>query len=284
MAATTPRKNKWHKGKRFSSLEEGREALIQEAADRQDRFRVLKEDHKRFFVGCVTGPQCPYRVHLYVRQDTTEATVNRYIPRHTCDQKTHSEGVPLESGPTEPTIDDAQVLHGTIGVMVKAEENHTEETSAPLLSVPASTPRRKSRKSPSQRQTLYDRGLQTRREVLGNQHVDRSLSSKTNSFSRPMQEIVTEFAWGNVWNREGLSRQQRSLLNIGLLTALNRSTELAVHVRGAINNGLSEIEIREAIVHSLVYCGAPAAMDATRTADRVLGEMQDNGEHERVLT
>ncbi|KAG2415533.1 hypothetical protein HFD88_006724 [Aspergillus terreus] len=131
--------------------------------------------------------------------------------------------------------------------------------------------------------TTYDKGLQTRKEVLGSEHVDRSLSSNSNAFSRPMQDLVTEWAWGNVWNREGLSRQQRSLLNIGLLTALNRTPELAVHIRGAINNGLSELEIREAIIHSTVYCGAPAGMEATRTAERVLREMEEKGEHKRVL-
>ncbi|KAL5357036.1 AhpD-like protein [Aspergillus floccosus] len=131
--------------------------------------------------------------------------------------------------------------------------------------------------------TTYDKGLQTRREVLGSEHVDRSLSSNANAFSRPMQDLVTEWAWGNVWNREGLNRQQRSLLNIGLLTALNRTPELAVHIRGAINNGLSELEIREAIIHSTVYCGAPAGMEATRTAERVLREMEEKGEHKRVL-
>ncbi|PLB39986.1 AhpD-like protein [Aspergillus candidus] len=129
---------------------------------------------------------------------------------------------------------------------------------------------------------LYEQGLQTRRAVVGEAHVERSLSS-ANAFTRPMQDIVTEFAWGNVWNRPGLDRKQRSLINIGMLTALNRSLELGVHVRGAVNNGLSELEIREAIIHATVYCGAPAGMEAMRTADRVLADMEEKGEMVREL-
>ncbi|RLL94646.1 hypothetical protein CFD26_100330 [Aspergillus turcosus] len=129
---------------------------------------------------------------------------------------------------------------------------------------------------------LYNQGLETRRAVVGNEHVDRSLNSASD-FSRPMQEMITEWAWGNIWNRPGLDRKQRSLLNIGMLTALNRSHELGVHIRGAVNNGLTEIEIREAIMHATVYCGAPAAMEATRTAERVLNEMAERGEHQREL-
>ncbi|KAF7117567.1 hypothetical protein CNMCM5793_006619 [Aspergillus hiratsukae] len=129
---------------------------------------------------------------------------------------------------------------------------------------------------------LYAQGLETRRAVVGNEHVDRSLNSASD-FSRPMQEMITEWAWGNIWNRPGLDRKQRSLLNIGMLTALNRSYELGVHIRGAVNNGLTEIEIREAIMHATVYCGAPAGMEATRTAERVLNEMVERGEHQREL-
>jgi 4-carboxymuconolactone decarboxylase len=129
---------------------------------------------------------------------------------------------------------------------------------------------------------LYAQGLETRRAVMGNEHVDRSLNSASD-FSRPMQEMITEWAWGNIWNRPGLDRKQRSLLNIGMLTALNRSLELGVHVRGAINNGLTEVEIREAIMHATVYCGAPAGMEATRVAERVLNEMVERGEYQREL-
>ncbi|RAL11475.1 putative 4-carboxymuconolactone decarboxylase [Aspergillus homomorphus CBS 101889] len=126
-------------------------------------------------------------------------------------------------------------------------------------------------------------GLQTRREVLGDDHVDRALSTNSSAFTRPMQEFITEWAWGEVWNRSGLDRKQRSLMNIGMLIALNRMPELAVHIRGALRNGLSELEIREAILHATVYCGAPAGMEAMRTADRVLNEMAEKGEYQRKL-
>ncbi|KAL3460694.1 AhpD-like protein [Aspergillus heterothallicus] len=129
---------------------------------------------------------------------------------------------------------------------------------------------------------LFARGLTTRRAVLGSDHVDRSLSN-SNAFTAPMQEMITEWAWGNVWNRPGLDRKQRSLLNIGLLIALDRQNELAMHVRGAVRNGLSELELREAVMHSTVYCGAPAGMEGMRTVDRVLGEMEANGEIVREI-
>ncbi|KAI9371195.1 putative 4-carboxymuconolactone decarboxylase [Aspergillus egyptiacus] len=134
----------------------------------------------------------------------------------------------------------------------------------------------------SDSRSLYETGLQTRRAVLGSTHVDRSLSS-ANAFTAPMQEMITEWAWGNVWNRPGLDRKQRSLMNIGMLIALNRQLELGVHVRGAVRNGLSELEIREAVMHATVYCGAPAGMEGMRTVDRVLGEMEAAGEIKREI-
>ncbi|KAL2835997.1 AhpD-like protein [Aspergillus pseudoustus] len=129
---------------------------------------------------------------------------------------------------------------------------------------------------------LYTRGLTTRRAVLGSDHVDRSLAN-SNAFTAPMQDMINEWAWGNIWNRPGLDRKQRSLLNIGLLIALDRQNELAMHVRGAVRNGLSELEIREAVMHSTVYCGAPAGMEGMRTVDRVLSEMEANGEIVREI-
>lgn len=128
----------------------------------------------------------------------------------------------------------------------------------------------------------HAQGMQTRRSVLGDTHVDNSLAANNSTFTRPLQDFITEYAWGDVWNRPGLDRKQRSLLNVGMLIALNRMPELGMHVRGAIRNGLSELEIREAIVQATVYCGAPAAMEAMRRADTVLKEMQDNGEYTRV--
>jgi 4-carboxymuconolactone decarboxylase len=130
---------------------------------------------------------------------------------------------------------------------------------------------------------LFEEGLKTRRSVVGDTYVDKALENGSTEFSRPGQELITEWAWGNVWGRPGLEKRDRSLLNIGMLMALNRGPELAVHIRGARNNGLSELEIREAIIHATVYCGAPAGVDAMKIAERVLNEMAEKGEMEREL-
>jgi 4-carboxymuconolactone decarboxylase len=118
----------------------------------------------------------------------------------------------------------------------------------------------------------YEQGLATRRDVLGSEYVDRSLNSAT-ELTQPFQELVTEYCWGAVWNRPGLDRKSRSLLNIGMLTALNRQHELGTHIRGAVNNGCSEDEIREALMQTAIYCGVPAAMDAFRVAQKTLDEI-----------
>jgi 4-carboxymuconolactone decarboxylase len=125
-------------------------------------------------------------------------------------------------------------------------------------------------------ETLFDRGLKVRREVLGDAYVDRSLKSGT-EFRQPMQELVTEFCWGAVWSREGLDRKTRSLVNIGMLTALNRSTELAAHVRGAVNNGATKEEIQEVLLQTAVYCGMPAGLESFRVAEKVFGELDAEG-------
>ncbi|NKJ94758.1 4-carboxymuconolactone decarboxylase [Rhizobium leguminosarum bv. viciae] len=115
----------------------------------------------------------------------------------------------------------------------------------------------------------FEKGLRIRKEVVGQDRVEQSLN-QADEFSRPLQELTTSFAWGQVWGREKqLDRRSRSLLTIGMLIALNRSAELEVHVRGGINNGLTELDVREAIIHSAVYCGFPAALEATRVAQRV---------------
>ncbi|KAK5806057.1 hypothetical protein VI817_000315 [Penicillium citrinum] len=130
---------------------------------------------------------------------------------------------------------------------------------------------------------LFEEGLKVRREVVGDSYVEKALESGSTEFSRPGQELVTEWAWGNIWTRPGLERRDRSLLNIGMLMALNRGPELGIHLRGARNNGLSELEIREAIMHASVYCGAPAGVDAFKIAERVFNEMAANGEMPREL-
>ncbi|KAF3387322.1 4-carboxymuconolactone decarboxylase [Penicillium rolfsii] len=105
-------------------------------------------------------------------------------------------------------------------------------------------------------------------EVAGKPYVDRSLSAAS-TFMQPMQELVTEACWGSVWARSGLDRKQRSLLNIGMLCVLKRGAELAVHVRGAVNNGLSELEIREELLQVAIHVGMPAGLDGFRIAEKV---------------
>lgn len=121
-------------------------------------------------------------------------------------------------------------------------------------------------------QDLFDRGLKVRREVLGAEYVDASIAN-ADDFNRPMQELVTQFAWGEVWNRPGLDRRTRSLLNLAMITALNRPHELELHVRGAVNNGVTVDEMREVFLQTAVYCGMPAALDSFRLARKVLKEM-----------
>ena len=118
---------------------------------------------------------------------------------------------------------------------------------------------------------LFAVGEQTRREVLGDRHVDASLASAT-EFTRPLQEMVTEYGWGAVWSRPGLPRKIRSMLNLAMLTALNRPHELKTHVRGALTNGVTEEEIGEVLLQTAVYCGIPAAIDGFRVAREVLDE------------
>jgi 4-carboxymuconolactone decarboxylase len=120
----------------------------------------------------------------------------------------------------------------------------------------------------------FDRGLANRSAVLGEAHVARSLREATD-FGRPLQELVTEYCWGAVWDRPGLTFKMRSLLNIAMLTAMNRQHELASHVRGAITNGCTIEEIRETLIHTAVYAGVPAALEATRTAEDVLNALAE---------
>jgi 4-carboxymuconolactone decarboxylase len=124
----------------------------------------------------------------------------------------------------------------------------------------------------SEQTTLYDRGMEVRRAVLGDAYVDRSLQDGT-EVRRPMQELVTEFCWGAVWSRDGLDRRTRSLVNIGMLTALNRSTELAAHIRGAVNNGATKEEIQEVLLQTAVYCGMPAGLESFRVAEKVFDDL-----------
>ena len=108
---------------------------------------------------------------------------------------------------------------------------------------------------------LFDRGLEVRRAVLGADYVDNSLKS-ANDFMMAFQNITTEWCWGYAWTRSGHDRKTRSLINLAMLTALNRSPEIKLHVRGALNNGVTVDEIKEVLLHATVYCGIPAGLDA----------------------
>ena len=122
-------------------------------------------------------------------------------------------------------------------------------------------------------QELFDKGLKVRREVLGAEHVDRSLR-EADDFTREMQELVTQYCWGDIWNRPGLDRRTRSFLNLAMITALNRPHELKLHVRGALHNGLTRDEIKEVFLQAAIYCGVPAALDSFRVAREVFKEME----------
>lgn len=162
---------------------------------------------------------------------------------------------------------------------------------------------------------LFDEGLKVRKEVLGDEYVDRALQKAT-AFSKPAQELITEVAWGTIWQRPGLDRKQRSLLSecspptalsnptetvqisegrmvlvksadqhnlidLGIIIAQKAWYELVLHTRGAINNGLSEIEIREAVLQATVYCGTPSGVEAIAITEKTINEMIEKGEYKR---
>lgn len=115
------------------------------------------------------------------------------------------------------------------------------------------------------RSELFDKGLENRKAVLGAEHVERSLAS-ADEFTRPIQDLVTEYCWGAVWGRDDLPRRTRSIINIAMLAALNRPHELRVHVQGALRNGVTVEEIRGVLLQVAIYCGMPAALDSFRVA------------------
>jgi 4-carboxymuconolactone decarboxylase len=118
----------------------------------------------------------------------------------------------------------------------------------------------------------YDAGMKVRREVLGDEHVDRATANATD-FSRPFQEFITRAAWGEAWTRPGLDRRTRSVITLSVLTALRAENEIPMHVRAAIRNGLTPEEIREVLIHTAVYAGVPAANSAFALAQKVLDEL-----------
>jgi len=119
----------------------------------------------------------------------------------------------------------------------------------------------------------YEGGMEVRRAVLGDAHVDRSIAKRT-EFNSEFQELITRYAWGEIWTRPGLPRHTRSLLTIGLMVALNRSDEFKLHVRAAFNNGVTRDEIREVLLHCAIYAGVPAANSAVHMAEEVFAQMQ----------
>ena len=119
----------------------------------------------------------------------------------------------------------------------------------------------------------FDEGLAVRRAVLGADYVDKSIAS-ADDFNMPMQELVTEYCWGEIWTRPGLPRQTRSLINLAMLTALNRPHEVKIHLRGALNNGCSKEQIMEVLLQTAIYCGVPAAIDSFRLAREVFAEAE----------
>jgi 4-carboxymuconolactone decarboxylase len=118
----------------------------------------------------------------------------------------------------------------------------------------------------------YEQGLKVRRAVLGDHHVDRSLKNR-NSFNEPFQDLITRYAWGEIWSRPGLSRQTRSMLTLAMMVALNRPDEFRLHLRAALTNGVSREEIQEVLLHSAIYCGVPAANSAFHLAEEVFAQL-----------
>ena len=114
----------------------------------------------------------------------------------------------------------------------------------------------------------YEEGLKTRRAVLGDAHVDRSLKNRT-KFNEPFQDLLTRYAWGEIWSRPGLPRKTRSLLTLSMLVALNRNEEFRLHVKAALSIGVTREEIQEVLLQSAIYCGVPAANSAFRDAEEV---------------
>jgi 4-carboxymuconolactone decarboxylase len=118
----------------------------------------------------------------------------------------------------------------------------------------------------------YEKGLSVRRAVLGNAHVDRTIKNR-NAFDEDFQDLITRYAWGEIWDRPGLPRHTRSLLTVAMMVALNRSEEFKMHVRAAFNNGVTREEIKEVLLQTAIYCGVPAANSAFHAASEVFKEM-----------
>lgn len=123
---------------------------------------------------------------------------------------------------------------------------------------------------------MFAKGLQNRKEVLGAEHVQKSLDA-VDDFTADIQKLVTEWCWGELWGRPGLDRRTRSIINLSMLAALNRPHEIRLHVRGALNNGLTQDDIKEIFLQVAIYCGVPAALDGMRVAAEVIAEEKAKG-------
>jgi 4-carboxymuconolactone decarboxylase len=121
---------------------------------------------------------------------------------------------------------------------------------------------------------VFEKGLAIRRQVLGKDYVDNAFAT-ADEFNRPLQELVTQYCWGEIWGRPGLDRKVRSMLNLAMLSALNRPHEIKAHVRGALANGLTKDDIKEVFLQVAIYCGVPAAVDSFRLAKEVFKELGD---------
>jgi 4-carboxymuconolactone decarboxylase len=122
----------------------------------------------------------------------------------------------------------------------------------------------------------YEGGLKVRRAVLGDAHVDRTLNRR-NDFNGEFQELITRYAWGEIWTRPGLPRHTRSLLTVAMMIALNRTDEFKLHLRAAFNNGVTRDQIKEVIMQAAIYCGVPAANTAFHLAEDVFAQMKEGG-------
>jgi 4-carboxymuconolactone decarboxylase len=120
----------------------------------------------------------------------------------------------------------------------------------------------------------YEQGMKVRRAVLGDAHVDTSLKNRT-EFDEALQDLITRYAWGEIWSRPGLPRQTRSMLTLAMMVALNRPEELRLHLRAAVNNGVTREEIREVLLQTAIYCGVPAANSAFQLAQEVFARQDE---------
>ncbi len=123
---------------------------------------------------------------------------------------------------------------------------------------------------------LFNRGLEIRKSVLGKEFVEKSIAS-ADDFNMPLQQLVTEYCWGAIWGREELPKKTRSMLNLAMLSCLNRPHELKIHVQGALRNGLTKAEIREVLLQVAIYAGVPAGVDSFRIAREAIAEFEKNG-------